>query len=719
MKNSFRIAEISFGRSHWDAAYEFDYQDCHFEVQRFGANFSVGNIQALIHKLRNDVDAFALTSLPPVVRLDDRSYVHRQYLDIMGTPSSVPLCDGSGLREISNVNSLIKLIDEKKIEPDLGVFFPAAILSVEIEEFLRHRYPKRVFFGDAFSAFGLPFIMQPFPGLMTLTKLALNVVNLKDLRNNTPLAENRLQKMSRSTLASQVEGVQYVAGDLPFLLLFDTAVEFIRGKDLVIWSHHPRQEEEIRKYGPRSVINLFPEEFKISPYMNYSVLDAVLRLLHKKTAPLSIPEWEGLLSARAEIPPIVRKYVLSRKLSTQAKISQGVRKVKRQVFKNSFTPDFAFIIHALSHSDFERVPGLGKVLRALPQEMNDRFDRVISNAPPVIYGDVRHIISDETGREVNGLIYGLFSTPKVLKTTPPEVTYAKIERICYDAASRGAKIIGLGAYTKVIGDSGVTINQNSPIPVTTGNSLSASATLWGLYEVVASMRLLGLDADTGRVDGMAMVIGATGSIGSVSAKLLALAFKRLCLVAPRMNRLEELALEIRTLAPDCEIRLATDANELAGQADVLVTATSAFDQKIVDVMKLKPGCVVCDCSRPLDFTIEDAKKRPDVLIIESGEVILPGPNQIGCDLGLPDQTVYACLAETALLALEERYEPFTLGRDIDWVKVKEIYKMARRHGVKLSAIQGHMGLISDREIELTRELALARLRERGIKPGKP
>lgn len=712
MKNTFRIAEISFGRPYWDSAFEFEYEGVRFEVQRYGANFSVDNVQALIHRLRNDVDAFALSSLPPVVRLDSKSYVHRQYLDIMNTPSSVPLCDGTGLREICNITSLIRQIEERKIEPERGIFFPAAILSVEIEEFIRHRYGDRVFLGDAYSLFGVPLMFQPFPGLMTISKLAMNVVNLKDLRNNTPLAENTLQKMSRSTLASQVENVQYVAGDLPFLLLFDSSVEFIRGKDLVIWSHHPKQEEEVMKYGPRSVINLFPEAFKVSPYMNYSILDAVLRLINRRTAALSIEEWETLLKKQMDIPPVVRKYVLTRNVSTQTKLTQVMHQAGRKLVKAP-NPDFAFIIHALSHQDFERVPGLGNILKLLPKETNDGFDRLIAKSPPIVYGHVRHVLSDETGREVNGIIYGLFSTPKVLKSTPPEVTYAKIERVCYDAASRGAKIIGLGAYTKVIGDSGITINQNSPIPVTTGNSLSASATLWGLYDVVKKMRLVNLDPATGHVDGMAMIIGATGSIGSVSAKLLALAFNEMCLVAPRMNRLEELAAEIRQIAPHCKIRLATDANEFAGVADVLVTATSAFDQKIIDVMNLKPGCVVCDCSRPLDFTKEDAKKRPDVLIIESGEVVLPGPNQIDCDLGLPGNTVYACLAETALLALEERYEAFTLGRDIDWVKVKEIYKLAKKHGVKLSAIQGHMGLITDREMELTRELALARRKERG------
>lgn len=710
MKSSFRIVEISFGRSHWDASYEFELAGRRFEVQRFGANFSVDAVKDLIKQFRTEVDAFALTSLPPVIHLGDQSFVHRQYLEVMNMPSSVPLCDGTGLREVSNMNALIKAIESKKIQPELGVFFPAAVLNADIEEYIRHRYKDSVYFGDAYAIAGLPFLLKPFPGLMTLAKMSLNIATMKDLRRNTPLAENSLQKMSRIVLASQVSHVQYVVGDLPFIILFDQGVEFIRGKDIVIWSHHPTMEEELKKYNPRSVINLFPEEFAVSPYMNYSVLEAALRLVHSKTAQLSFEEWAELLSAQTEVTQIAKKYALTRKTSTQVKISRSINKFKNKLTKDK-APDFAFVVHALSHRDFEKLPVVGPVIRHLPQSLNDPFDRLIAKAPPIVYGQINHIISEHNGREVNGIIYGLTSTPKVLKNEDPEVVYSKIQRICYDAASRGAKIIGLGAYTKVVGDSGVTINQNSPIPVTTGNSLSASATLWGLYDVVSKMRLLDLDKNSGHVNGTAMVVGATGSIGKVSSKLLALAFKKLVLIAPRRERLEELAQELRKMAPHCEVTVGTDANHFAPQADVVVTATSAFDQKIVDVKRLKPGCVVCDCSRPLDFSKEDAKQRPDVLIMESGELILPGPYDLTCNIGLPGKAVYACLAETACLAMEERYETFTMGRDIDWVKVKEIYKISKKHGVKLAAIQGHVGIITDREIQLTRELAISRLKQ--------
>ena len=46
-----------------------------------------------------------------------------------------------------------------------------------------------------------------------------------------------------------------------------------------------------------------------------------------------------------------------------------------------------------------------------------------------------------------------------------------------DAAAQGAQIVGLGAFTKVVGDAGVTVARRASIPVTTGNSLTIAATL--------------------------------------------------------------------------------------------------------------------------------------------------------------------------------------------------------------------------------------------------
>jgi hypothetical protein len=76
--------------------------------------------------------------------------------------------------------------------------------------------------------------------------------------------------------------------------------------------------------------------------------------------------------------------------------------------------------------------------------------------------------------------------------------------------------------------------------------------------------------------------------------------------------------------------------------------------------------------------------------------------------------VYACLAETIVLALEGRFENFTVGRAIEWPKVREIYQMGLKHGMKLAAISGVNGVFSDADIAKVRKLALAaRAKQRG------
>ena len=119
---------------------------------------------------------------------------------------------------------------------------------------------------------------------------------------------------------------------------------------------------------------------------------------------------------------------------------------------------------------------------------------------------------------------------------------------------------------------------------------------------------------------------------------------------------------------------------------------------------ISPGCVITDVARPLDLPPEEVAKRPDVLVIESGEIELPSEVHMK-DIGLPKNVIYACLAETIVLALEGRFEVYTIGRDTEWQKVKEIYKLGLKHGMKLAAISGVNGVYSDEDIAKVVELA--------------
>jgi predicted amino acid dehydrogenase len=346
---------------------------------------------------------------------------------------------------------------------------------------------------------------------------------------------------------------------------------------------------------------------------------------------------------------------------------------------------FAFILHPLTVEYLARHPRYAWT-RYLPRKW---LETSAAHMPAQYVGTAKGGRSPATGNPVDGLIYALGATPRQMLTRPPEFTYTRLNAAVQDAADRGARIVGLGAFTKVVGDAGITVAKRAPIPVTTGNSLTIAATLETAK--LTAKRMGWPDLARGR----AMVVGATGAIGSVCSRLLAAAVKDVVLVSIEPPRLEALKRSILEATPDATVTTGTSTAPWVGECDLIVTATSAFGLRVLDVSQCKPGAIILDVALPPDISAEEAAVRPDVLVVESGEVLIPGPVDFSFDIGLPPHVSYACLAEAALLAMEERYECFTLGRDVAPARVKEIYRLFRRHGFKIAPLRTFGELLTD------------------------
>jgi len=345
---------------------------------------------------------------------------------------------------------------------------------------------------------------------------------------------------------------------------------------------------------------------------------------------------------------------------------------------------FAFVLHPLTVDYLARHPSY-RWTRHLPPRL---VELTAAYMPGQLVGTVKGGRSPATGKAIDGLIYALGMTPRQMLTRPPEFTYRRLDQAVRNAAARGAKIVGLGAFTKVVGDAGVTVAGRAPIPVTTGNSLTIAATLETAK--LAARRMGWKDLARGK----AMVVGATGSIGSVCSRLLAAAVKDVVLVSIEPERLAALERTILEETPDAEIEVDVTTARRVGDCDLIVTATSAFGQRVLDVSQCKPGAVILDVALPPDISAEEAAVRPDVMVVESGEVVIPGPVKFSFDIGLPPGVAYACLAEAALLAMEERFECFTLGRDLAPARVKEIYRLFRKHGFEIAPLRSFGRLLT-------------------------
>jgi len=346
---------------------------------------------------------------------------------------------------------------------------------------------------------------------------------------------------------------------------------------------------------------------------------------------------------------------------------------------------FAFVLHPLTVDYLGNHPRY-RWTRRLPRQW---VETAAAYMPGSYVGTVKGSRSQATGKPIDGLIYALGATPRQMLTRPPEFTYTRLNQAVKDAADRGAKIVGLGAFTKVVGDAGITVAKRAPIPVTTGNSLTIAATLETAK--LTAKRLGWPDLAKGK----AMIVGATGAIGSVCSRLLAAAVKDVVLVSIEPDRLSALKQKILSEVPGATVETDLTTNRHVGECDLIVTATSAFGQRVLDISQCKPGAVILDVALPPDISEEEAAVRPDVLVVESGEVTLPGPAHFSFDIGLPQGVAYACLAEAALLTMEERYECFTLGRDVPPSSVKEIYRLFRKHGLQIAPLRTFGRLLTD------------------------
>ncbi len=379
----------------------------------------------------------------------------------------------------------------------------------------------------------------------------------------------------------------------------------------------------------------------------------------------------------------------------------------RLLYPNGFkrVNRFAFVIHPLSQEYFKKVKPVEILSRVSPPLMMDSLEKVMAFAPPFVYSRIEGIRSP-TGVEAEGWLIAIGGTPKEIMAHSPEFTYRRLLAAADMARKLGAQIMGLGAFTKVVGDAGVTVARQASLPITTGNSYSASGALWAAHDALLRMRLLPRPRGKERVKFKAMVVGATGAIGSACARLLVRAAEEVYLVSPETAKLLALKAAIEHESPGAKVILAANTKRDLPQMDMVVTATSGAGKKVLDIMQVKPGCVITDVARPLDLPPAEVAKRPDVLVIESGEIQLPGEVRMQ-NIGLPRGVAYACLAETVVLALEGRFENFTVGRQIEWAKVREIYQLGLKHGMKLAAISGVGGEFSDADIERVRTLALA------------
>ncbi len=332
---------------------------------------------------------------------------------------------------------------------------------------------------------------------------------------------------------------------------------------------------------------------------------------------------------------------------------------------------FAVVVHPLrpKRDIARRYPFLG---RALPTPLLHFLTR---RWPPLPLSSITGLRSPMSDVQPQGWLLACPLTASQMVRLPPQVVYDRLVGAGRLAQKRGARLLGLGGFASAVGDSGVTVAQRLAMPVTTGKSLTVGLAVEAL-QAAAEERGLALEGTA------AAVVGGSGSVGLACAEMLAPLVGRVVLVGRREIRLSGARGRVEA-AGAAEVRVATTLGAVA-EADVVLSATTSIEPLLYP-RHLKRGALVCDVALPPDVDAQVPEERADVRVVRGGVVEPPGSVDLGFDVGLPQGQVYACVAEAMVLALEGRYESFSLGRRVDVTRVCEITELAFQHGFRLPA----------------------------------
>ncbi|ABM18151.1 dehydrogenase [Marinobacter nauticus] len=674
------VVSVSQGSSEYDYELETTFLEQPFRIIRVGTDGNLERAEAVLDSVCGEADAIGLSMIHDHYQVGREQLEHPDTARLEACIPDKPVTTGAGLRGILQEWAV------RHTQTELGHFFDnARVLFLNGQAGYRiakalSEHTDNLFFADPYLDFGVPRLLTSLRQLETYTSLTAPVtfrpaaVKLIEALHKTPIYRMG-EKLIRGSLHESVKDSHVIVGAMGDLEAFSE--KELNGKTVITSRVTESALDWFRSRKVAMVVDYSP--WLEGRPVGVNVMEAMISAALSRTPEqLGADDFLDVIQTLGIEPRIL--------------YPNGYRRVNR----------FAFVIHPLSQQYLTKTPPLDWIANVSPPAVMNLVEKAVAYTPPFIYSKVSGIKSP-TGDEAEGWLITVGGTPKEIMAHCPEFTYSRLLAAAKLAKKLGAQIMGLGAFTKVVGDAGITVAKRAPLPITTGNSYSASGALWAAHDAAKKVGRVSI-GKSGKMAGKAMVVGATGAIGSVCARLLAKAVDEIYMVAPEAAKLLALKESIELETPGAIVHVSATTDRDLSEMDMVVTATSGAGKRILDIMQVKPGCVITDVARPLDIPAEDVAKRPDVLVIESGEIQLPGDVRMK-DIGLPRGIAYACLAETIVLALEARFENFTLGRNIEWEKVREIYKLGLKHGMELAAISGVNGVFTDEDFERVRTLA--------------
>jgi len=350
------------------------------------------------------------------------------------------------------------------------------------------------------------------------------------------------------------------------------------------------------------------------------------------------------------------------------------KKTTRQV-----PPDYALIIHPVTEELlFHYEPGM----KNKPKKI---IRKLLEWIKPFKASEV-DVLRSKDGKEIRGCLVMCTLLFEQMVQLEPQFVLKKIVNAGRFAKDLGAKIIGLGAYAALIGNCGRVVENQLKLPVTTGSSYTVATFAQGVKKAASLMNI-------SLKESKMTILGATSAIGRYCAAFFSPLVERLELYTKNLPKLDNLLLELS--AYKRKIRKSDNPEKSIRHSDIVIVTGRGTS---FDPGSLQPNSLICDATYPRTIPLE-MKKRDDIFVMESVAVSVPHEVRFNFYFGLPPGLAYPCMAEPMILALEDRFESFSLGRKIDHSKVREISELAEKHNFKMAELISFGKVVPDEEVK--------------------
>lgn len=325
---------------------------------------------------------------------------------------------------------------------------------------------------------------------------------------------------------------------------------------------------------------------------------------------------------------------------------------------------FACVTEPIDQKHSRGMRNLIRWINLFPQGISARF-------PPVTVSSITGVKS--SFGETAGFLISPNLGVRHYRELSRDFVIRKLTRTTDKAVRLGARIVGLPPTVSVAGGGGVLVARYCRAAVTTGRSLAVAAALEACRK---ALFLSGMNIE----DSIVAVIDATEPAAAAAARHLARrGVNYLSLTSSDSYRLEALARAI-IYESGVSCKISASVSRAVGRADLVIYGLG--ETALENLSSLKPGAIICSLDQTPGLAKLTRRLRNDLLVVEDvmfnlpGEVIFshtPGP-------GIRANTASAWMAEAMILALEGRFESYSLGSVLRVDKIDEIWQLASRHG---------------------------------------